>query len=95
MIIYKYRIRPDAGSTPVEMPQGATVLSAGVDRWDCLCVWALVDPAAPVEKHLIHVYPTGVETIEPVGRCLGVVFLGYEPNPASVVVHVFDRAENP
>lgn len=82
--IWKFPI-PDTGW--VEIPEGARVLSAGVQREQQIVIWAMVDPEAPKVRRLFTVYGTGRE-IPAYGRnasFVGTVFIG------PFVFHVFDQ----
>jgi len=54
--IYKYEIKPD--ELRVEMPQGAKIVHVDNQR-EHLCLWAEIDPDAPVEVRQFAVFPTG------------------------------------
>lgn len=45
----------------VSMPEGAEILSAGMDPNGNICAWALVDPARDREVVMLHVVGTGGE----------------------------------
>jgi hypothetical protein len=55
MVIWKFPVGSDC---VVEMPTGATILSANVQHGNP-CIWALVDPNQPVEQRRFKVIPTG------------------------------------
>ena len=88
--IWKAVVKREAnafGVYAVELPEGATLLSTGVQN-GAIVVWALVDPRYPTTRHLIYVAGTGQE--QRFGghwRFLGTVFQGL------FVWHVFDMNE--
>lgn len=43
----------------VEMPSGAQVLHAGLDNFGSPCLWAIVDPSAPISPVEVRVIGTG------------------------------------
>lgn len=59
MQIFRYPLIV-ADEQAVSLPAGAKVLSA---RWwkDSFCLWAMVDPKAPMEKRRIRIAGTGHE----------------------------------
>ena len=65
-VIYKYKL---CGPT-IRVPQGALILSAGLDPAGDICVWARVNPDEPKVSTNIHVVGTGQEVPE------GAVFVG-------------------
>lgn len=52
--VYKYEISKEA----MELPKGAQVLSFQ-DQRGTLCLWASVDPEAPIQTRQFHVVGTG------------------------------------
>jgi hypothetical protein len=54
--IWKFKLDP--GTTKIEMPKGAEVLSTQTQDRD-ICIWALVNPAFDSEIRQFEVYPTG------------------------------------
>lgn len=84
--IFKYRVSDI--ETPLQMPRGAIVLSAGV-QGTAIMVWAKVDPEAELVTHKIHVYGTGHEIANsnPELSFIGTVFMDV------FVFHVFDAGE--
>jgi hypothetical protein len=57
--IFKYRL-PFMEVAQVEMPTGAAIVR--VDGLDgALWIWAVVDPDAPIETRIFHLFKTGAE----------------------------------
>lgn len=84
MIIYKYPIRV-APEQYVDMPSAARILSVQVQH-DTLCLWAVIDPEAPVHPRMIRVVATG-KTFDNDGAYLGTVQL----ERGQFVFHVFEH----
>lgn len=57
--IWKYYVLPEDVNQIYDMPQGAIVLSFGVDPAGNMCFWAQVDDKAPRVPHLIACVGTG------------------------------------
>ncbi len=72
----------------LEMPQGAVPLCVQVQR-GVPCLWARVNPSAPVTVHNLRIAGTGEDLESDVGRHLGTVQL----DGGSLVLHVFAYAE--
>ena len=87
MEIWKFEV--PAASLPIAMPQGAKILSAGV-QGESIMIWALVIPDAKVIRRYLFVYGTGHQVPHKNHNLplIGTVFLG------SLVFHVFDGGEN-
>lgn len=66
------------------MPQSAEILTAQM-QGDQLCLWALVDPDAKMEKRIILVFGTG-HTIDTVGRYIATFQMG----GGALIFHVFE-----
>ena len=56
--IWKYRLNSDQALTEVRVPKGAEFITAQA-HLDWICVWALVDPAAPEVTRRILLAGTG------------------------------------
>ena len=70
-VIYKYPVT----WAPLYLPQGAEILSAGLDPTGALCIWARVNPGEPLEPFIIYIVGTGGEV--PAGRTfIGTVLQG-------------------
>ena len=67
----------------VKMPVASQILSAQM-QGDTLCLWALVDPAAPVADRLIEILGTGNPAPEEYRRYISTVQMG------PLVWHVFE-----
>lgn len=87
--IHKYPLDPRRPI--VEMPIGAKVLSVQIQRGD-VCLWALVDTSAEIERRAFIVLGTGHEVPDNDGEFvatfqmedLGLVFHVFETAPASL-----------
>jgi len=90
MTIWKYPLKV-TDIQNVEMPAGARVLSAHVQR-DTICVWVLADPAADRVRRQFRIFGTGVPVGEiPMAEFVATVhFLR-----VGLVFHVFDYGEVP
>lgn len=83
MTVWKFVIADP--ETPVVMPEGAEVLHVGEQRGS-VCIWALVDPAAPKVERRFVVAPTGGIVPPYRGRFLGsVLYAG-----GALVFHVWE-----
>lgn len=96
MRIFKYLLMPpraaQAPYTEVTMPEGARILSVGVQDGNAMMVWALVDPAAKMVVRRFAIYPTGLaEVSEHHGNFVGTVML----SEGRLVFHVFNAGEAP
>ncbi len=89
--IFKYSL--NHGTTRLFLPQGAEVLSVGVQTvskpgWESKLVriWCLVDADTPkTETRIFNIYPTGVGIPFRVEKFIGTVFIDDE------VYHVFEE----
>lgn len=77
--IYKFNMAPK-----IQMPEGAEVLHVGVQDEKAM-IWALVDPAKPLEIRNFHIYGTGHQIME------GTVHLGTAVLPSGLVWHLFEE----
>lgn len=59
MKIYKYDFEVE-GEFNILMPKGAHILTVQVQR-DTPCIWAIVDPAQPIEPRTFRILGTGHE----------------------------------
>ena len=84
MVIYKYPLIV-TDIQIVLLPEGAQILHVDVQN-HCLCLWALVDPEAPLYPQTIEVIGTG-NTILTIGtiKHIGTVLM------APFVWHIFTR----
>ena len=83
--IYKYPIYP-ADYVEVEMPAGAEILTVQLQR-NQLCLWALVDSAAPVRKCRFRIAGTGHPLDDEV---VASKYVGtFQLNDGQFVFHVF------
>lgn len=85
--IWKFVLAPQCS---LSMPVGAQVLSVR-EQGDSICLWALVDPSAPLEMRRFIVFGTGhpLPADEPL-TYLGTAHL----EQGKLVFHVFERALN-
>lgn len=75
---------------PLELPQGAQILSVQV-KGGTPCLWALVDPEAALEPRPLRVSGTGWEVERGhLGHFLGTIQL----RDGALVFHVFEEATN-
>ncbi len=72
MEIWKYSLKLD-GENIVSIPQGAQILSAGIDPQGHLCVWAIVHPERSKEARSIYIRGTGNPFSGEEGRFIGTV----------------------
>jgi hypothetical protein len=89
--IFRYRIPVDDFPV-VDMPVGAEVLTvaASADDTTLLDMWAVVDPAAPVERRAFRVVGTGNPMPDDCGRYVGTAVTGAVQVNARPVWHVFE-----
>ena len=71
----------------VQMPEGAQILSAGMDPRGQLCCWAKVDPERPKQPRKILALFTGMSFTEEIG--VTPVFIGTVVAD-QLVIHVLD-----
>lgn len=84
--IWKYTLGGKA-IEEIEMPQGAQILCVQTQRED-VCLWAVVDESAPMQKRIIEVFGTG----HPMPRTESRVYIGtFQMNAGSLVFHVFEK----
>ena len=57
--IWKYEVEPDFVNQNYIMPEGAIILSFGLDGSGKMCFWAQVDTEAPKVEHNIACVGTG------------------------------------
>lgn len=64
--IFKYPIHkyPSQSEPKISMPKGSLVVHVGFDPNQQVCIWAQVDPNAPMEEVSIQVVGTGHECPE-------------------------------
>jgi hypothetical protein len=87
--VWKYALSPDEFT--IEMPRGAQVLSAD-NQGGSLCMWALVDPAEPLEARRFLLAGTGHE----LERAEELRFVGtLQMYGGKLVFHLFERVEDP
>ena len=83
LTVWKYSLNSKA-SQLIHMPQGAQVLTVQMQDGSPT-IWALVDPAAGLEEHIIEIHGTGHPIVsEEMGRYVGTFQDGW------YVGHVFD-----
>ena len=81
--IHKFQIDV-VGAQTVFMPDGAEILAVQVQR-NRPCIWALVDPAAPIIEYTIFTHGTGHTVNENAGRYIGT----YQLDGGAFIAHVF------
>jgi hypothetical protein len=90
MQIWRFELEAD-GKQTVEMPKDANVLCTQM-KGDELCLWAEVNPAAPKEKRVFEVFPTGIDLPCDMGvqrKYIGTVQVGSVSG--ILVFHVYER----
>lgn len=86
-VIWKYRL--DAvRRVAIDMPAGARLVSVQTQD-GAGCVWALVDPNAPLVKRIVEVAGTGWDLPNDLGEYVGT----FQTGP--FVWHLFDIGERP
>ena len=87
--IYKYPLA-FTGVQEIEMPKGAQVIHVGVQA-ETICLWAIVDPARPVERRSFAILATGQPDFDPaIVQHLGSVIM----TGGALVWHVFEPAKS-
>lgn len=86
-LIWKFDLRP--WTIFIDIPQGATILSAGAQGGDVV-VWARCNPNAPKVSRMVAALPTG-STIPPTYE--GAAFVATVQMDDGLVFHVFDGGE--
>jgi hypothetical protein len=87
--IWKYPV-PASRRGAVEMPKGAKILTVQM-QGDDVCMWAMVDPAAPLERRQFLVVGTGHD----IPGADALTYLGtFQPDEGGspLVFHVFEVA---
>ncbi len=87
MRVYKYVIQPGDYHPRIEMPIGAELLHLAM-QGEQLCLWALVDPAAPPITRTFRILATGDTIVEHESRVthIGTVLMA----EGRLVFHVFE-----
>ena len=80
--VWKFTLQWD---TVLDLPEGARVLRVN-EQEGCVCLWALVDPQAPLEARHFVAFGTG----HPIPDNLPLVFFGTVFLPGGLVIHVFE-----
>lgn len=83
-MIYKYPLNLDS-RVVVKMPAGAEVLAVQVQR-STPCLWAVVDPEAPVEVRYFKIFGTG-QPLDERGRYVGT----FQMCGGDFIWHVFEE----
>jgi hypothetical protein len=86
--IFKYKLPQPSGAQTIQMPQGAVILSVGMQR-NFGVIWAIVDEDAPPVNRKFEVLLTGStvpDATAVLGKFLGTLILG----DGDFVLHVFD-----
>jgi len=89
LTVWKFQPRI-ADVAVVEMPKGARILRAGI-QGVTFCVWALVDPKAPMAERRIRIAGTGHDIAPSHTETYVNTF---EMNGGALVFHVFDLGED-
>jgi hypothetical protein len=85
--IWKFELQ--ASESQIEMPEGAEILTLQMQN-GVPCIWALVDPAEPIQKRYFEIFGTG----HPIPQ--GVFKIRKYINTYQVsglVFHVFERCK--
>lgn len=86
MTIWKFTLEPVC---ELQMPEGATVLSVGV-QGENICLWAMVNPDAPKVTRSFVGFGTGHEVTD--ATCLE--FIGTALlHGGSLVFHIFEKMQ--
>jgi hypothetical protein len=106
LTIHKYRVATAHGPCAVPMPQGAVILSVGVDFEGHACVWARVDTSPERQKVQRRLFTAHTgdelprEVAEPPGALIAGIlghdvrtFLGTAVTRSGLVLHLFDLGE--
>ena len=86
--IWKFRLDPN--NSPVDVPEGAKVLSAGVQGDDDIFIWAEVETTKPTEVRHFEVYGTGHTIADPVNTTRTFIDT-VQMYGGSLIFHVFER----
>jgi hypothetical protein len=86
-LIWKFELPP--WSIFIDIPQGATLLSAGI-QGDDIVVWARCNPNAPKVSRMVAAHPTGVPFPPAYDDA---EFLATVQMADGLVFHVFDGGE--
>jgi hypothetical protein len=70
--VWKYPLRLEEKFT-IEMPQGSVPLHVDIDGSGRPCVWATVEPDAPIEEYTYHLRGTGHPSPTPKPAYVGTV----------------------
>lgn len=73
MKVYKYKIER-LKKTTLRLPTFFTLLSAGIDQYGNLCVWAEVDENGTVEDMTIACIGTGMDVLDDAPYFISTVF---------------------
>jgi len=86
-VVWKFKVHtPDAlSSSIVFVPEGAELLSVGLEQDDTMVIWAAVDKTRPVAMRRLIVVNTGDE-FDSSGH-----FIGTVRTSTQVVWHVFEE----
>jgi hypothetical protein len=85
--IWKFELHP--WSNAIDMPQGAKILSVGV-QGSAIVMWALCDIEATMAPRLVSATPTGVSLPR---AYHGATFVGTAQMADGLVFHVWDGGE--
>ncbi len=83
--VWKYTL-PVSGRIELNIPAGAKLLCVQM-QFDRLCMWALVDPTAPISTRCFWIVGTGHELLSAPGAYVGT----FQINGGALVFHVFEE----
>ncbi len=84
--VWKAVLNWPADEHVVIFPQGAELLTVQM-QGDNLCIWARVDPSAPVADYTIRTCGTGHPLADDVGKYLG----SFQLHGGALVFHAFGK----
>jgi hypothetical protein len=88
--IYKYELKTEAIQT-VKMPVNAEILAIQTQH-ETPCIWALVDPNAPLQVRAFETFGTGHDVHYDMG--VHRIYKGtYQLANGALVFHVFERLD--
>lgn len=82
--VFKYNFTPD-DIVELQLPGGATILHCA-EQYGYMCLWALVDPTAPLETRRIRMAGTGHPIPEAKVRHINTIVM----HNGSLVFHFFE-----
>lgn len=82
--VWKFTLRGKVNT--IGMPKGAQVLAVATQQGN-ICIWALVEPDAPVEPRHFNIYGTGLVIPSSPGNYIGTVLIHND----ALMFHVFEE----